>query len=148
MKYFWRKLAGHPDTGRLALTDLKRTGKPNDALIAPADQVTLTADAPAPVFNVTPHDLYAALVKLLDADPQVEWAQQDATEAYLRFLTYSATLKFPDLHHIWVLEAADAGTSTLVLYAAAQLGHSDFGKNRQRLDAWLAELTAQLSANA
>ena len=140
----WLLVAGEPDTGRVTLESLERTGRPNDALIAPEGRTALTPDAQPPVFNLPPERLYAELVSLLEGQTGIDWAEQDETDRYLRFVTYSPTLRFPDLHHVWVLETDSEETSTLALYAGAQLGQSDLGKNRARLDQWLTELAERI----
>ncbi len=133
---FWSAIAGDPDLGRQTLATLERSGSLNDALLAPRNAVTADVDDQTPIFALAPEDLYARLIADVDALGTVEWTEQDQANLYARGITRSPLMKFPDTNHIWVLPAGDA-QSTLALYAAAQLGTSDLGKNRERLETWL-----------
>ncbi|MEM6381702.1 MAG: DUF1499 domain-containing protein [Pseudomonadota bacterium] len=135
----WRTLAGDPDTGRLALADIARTGKPNDALLAPETATPIPPDRVAPVFAVAAPVLFQTVIDRVEAQSSVTWAEKDPEGLYARAVTFSPTLRFPDVNHIWVVADGDASAS-IAFYAAAQLGHSDLGKNRQRLETWLGLL--------
>ena len=138
----WRTLAGDPDTGRIALEALECTGRPNDALIAPTGWAPFEPDGEPPVFDEPADQLFDRLVAIMAEEPGAVWAERDEAGLYARLITFSPLLKFPDVNHVWVLPAEDGASSTLALYAAAQLGHSDMGKNKERLEGWLARLTA------
>ncbi len=140
----WQQIAGDPDTGAQSLGSLERTGWANDALLGPHDKMAVVPDASTPVFHVPPADLFATILARIDDDSEVRWVERDDEALYARGVTASPRMQFPDINHIWVLpvatsDGADPG-STLAFYAAAQLGHSDLGKNRQRMDRWLALL--------
>jgi uncharacterized protein (DUF1499 family) len=140
----WQQIAGDPDTGAQSLQTLERTGKPNDALLGPQDRIATTPDASTPVFQVAPAELFATLLARIEEADQVRWVERAEDKLYARGITASPTLQFPDINHIWVLPVAtedgEEPRSTLALYAAAQLGQSDLGKNRERMDRWLALL--------
>lgn len=135
----WKATSGPSDLGAMTLETLARTGKPNDALIGPADALPLSPDAQTPVFAVTAEQLYRQIIARIDATGTVTWANQNEEALYARALTFSSLMRFPDTNHIWVLPV-DETHATLVLYAAAKLGQSDLGKNRERLDSWLSLL--------
>ena len=135
----WRLTAGDPDMGRQTLETLTRTGKPNDALIAPDNAVALTPEAQAPVYAIAPGELFETLLTRIGNTETIEWVERDAEAFYARGVTTSPLMRFPDTNHIWVLPVGD-NNATLALYTAAKLGHSDMGKNRERLDAWIALL--------
>lgn len=132
----WQTFTGPADMGAQTLETLTRTGKPNDALIGPADALPLTPDAGTPVFAVPAQELFAQLIARVEATGTVTWAEQNDEQLYARALTFSSLMRFPDTNHIWVVPL-DETHATLVLYAAAKLGQSDLGKNRERLDGWL-----------
>jgi uncharacterized protein (DUF1499 family) len=140
----WQQIAGDPDTGAQSLETLERSGKPNDALLGPQGRIATAPDASTPVFQVTPTELFATLLARIEEADQVQWVERDEDELYARGITASPTLQFPDINHIWVLPVVmgdgEQSRSTLALYAAAQLGQSDLGKNRERMDRWLALL--------
>lgn len=135
----WRAVAGDPDMGAQSVEAITRTGKPNDALIVPA-HASVSGDQPGaittPLFAVDADTLFTTLVERISAGGAVQWVEQDQAARYARGLTFSPLLKFPDTNHIWVVPGED-GTSGLYLYAAAQLGQSDLGKNQARLESWM-----------
>lgn len=134
-KVLWEKLLGGIDSGALPLDQLARTGKPNDALVGPAANQP-EGDAVAPIYAVSATELYATLIERISRTGNMEWLEQDHSALYARAATYSPSMRFPDINHIWALPI-EYGTATLTLYAAARLGYSDMGKNRKRLDGWL-----------
>lgn len=139
----WERIAGAPDMGAQTLQTLERTGKPNDVLLGPEDALAIPSDAATPVFAVPPEELFETLVARIDIAEDIRWVEQDSEGLYARGITTSPLMQFPDTNHIWVVPAGDSepqSESTLVLYSAAQLGQSDMGKNRERMDAWLALL--------
>ncbi|MEO0382170.1 MAG: DUF1499 domain-containing protein [Pseudomonadota bacterium] len=139
----WERMAGNPDMGAQTLPTLERTGKPNDALLGPEDALAIPSDAATPVFAVPPEELFETLVARVDIAEDIRWVEQDSEGLYARGITTSPLMQFPDTNHIWVVPAGESepqNDSTLVLYSAAQLGQSDMGKNRERMDAWLALL--------
>lgn len=135
----WEMTVGDPDLGALELTTLERTGRPNDALIAPDGLAAAAIDAQAPVFATSADELYEQLIARINVMNTVTWAQQDAQARYARAITRSPTLKFADTNHVWVLPVNE-NQATLALYAAAQMGYSDAGKNMQRLEQWIGLL--------
>lgn len=136
----WQRVAGDPDMGRQTLETLTRTGKPNDALIAPQNALALAPDAEAPVYAVPPEQLFQMLLARVDETENINWVERDPEALYARGITTSPLLRFPDTNHIWVLPVGE-DNATLVLYTAAQLGQSDMGKNRERLDVWIGLLS-------
>lgn len=139
----WERIAGDPDMGAQTLGSLERTGKPNDVLLGPEEALVIPSDAGTPIFDLPPNELFDTLVARVDIAEDIQWVEQDSEQLYARGITRSPTLQFPDTNHIWVLPAGDNEPpmqSHLVLYSAAQLGQSDMGKNRERMEAWLALL--------
>lgn len=134
----WRLAFGSPDLGRQHLESLQRTGRPNDALFVPAGDARPDAEAIAP-FAVDADTLYSTLIGRIDATGRVAWVERDPATRYARALTWSPVMRFPDTNHIWVVPLGE-DRSALYLYAAAKLGHSDLGKNRERLAGWLGLL--------
>lgn len=132
----WQTVLGDPDAGRIELDQLQRSGRPNDALIGPADQLTIVPDAETPTFGIPAPALYARLVAAIQEEGVVTWVERDPVGLYARAITYSPRLRFADVNHIWVLPR-EGQTSAVILYSAAHMGYSDMGKNRERLDGWL-----------
>lgn len=135
----WEMTVGDPDMGAMTLDSIQRTGKPNDALFVPPSFASTPDSIVVGTFAVEAGTLYTTLIARIEALGGVTWVEQNADARYARALTFSPMLRFPDTNHIWVTEEGD-GTSGLALYAAAQMGTSDVGKNKARLESWLALL--------
>lgn len=138
----WSALYGGPDQGPFDLETLVRTSKPHDALLCTpgACPPDLKADGALPTYDDEPAVLLTKLVQKAEAAPdnaqQVGGATTDGT---IRFVTRTATMKFPDTNQFWAVPMAD-GKTGLVAYARAQVGYSDLGINRKRLESWTADL--------
>ncbi|MEN0001037.1 MAG: DUF1499 domain-containing protein [Pseudomonadota bacterium] len=138
----WSALYGGPDLGPFDLETLKRTTKPHDALLCTpgACPPELEADGALPAYADDPAALLTKLVQKAEAGP--DNAQQvggSATDGTVRFVTRTASMKFPDTNQFWAVSMPD-GKTGLVAYARAQVGYSDLGVNRKRLESWTANL--------
>ncbi|MCY0096140.1 DUF1499 domain-containing protein [Hoeflea ulvae] len=133
----WQMIAGSPDTGPRDFSINARSPSPNDAL---ACTPGLCAD---PDFTVAPMDdspadaIERLAQKLLATDPLARRLDDGSDPAKARFVTFSPLMRFPDMIHLEAVAMAD-GKTGLMAYARAQLGKSDLGKNRARLEALLA----------
>ncbi|OCW57289.1 DUF1499 domain-containing protein [Hoeflea olei] len=133
----WELIAGSPDTGPRDFSTDGRSSSPNDALACSPGLCN------APDFEIAPVDETpeAAIARLADRltsiDKLAHRVDDGSDPRKARFVTYSPTMRFPDVIH---LEATplDDGRTGLMAYAAAQLGKSDLGKNRGRLEALFA----------
>lgn len=129
----WELIAGSPDIGPRDYSTDGRRAAPNDALACSPGLCENTDFEIAPV-DEAPAAAIATLVKrLMNIDPLARKVDdgQDPTRA--RFVTYSPTLRFPDVIHLEATTLPN-GQTGLMAYAAAQLGSSDMGKNRARLE--------------
>lgn len=133
----WETVAGDPDSGPLVIETIERTGRPNDALLGPADLLPVQPDAETPVYAIPAPALFARLIDAIQEEGAVTWVERDPVGLYARALTFSPRLRFADVNHVWVVPM-EGQTSTVVFYAAAHMGYSDMGKNRERLDEWLS----------
>src|SRR6185437_9890511 len=88
--------------------------------------------------------LYAALRTVASAQPRTFMAAEFEAGLQIHWVARSAVLNFPDLITAQVM-ATGQDSSALVLYSRSVYGYSDFGVNRQRVDAWLAGLQTLLN---
>lgn len=138
----WSALYGGPDLGPFDLETLARTSRPHDALLCTpgACPPDLQADGTLPSYD---DDAAALLTKLIQrAETGDDDAQQvggSTADGTVRFVTRTAMMKFPDTNQFWAVPMPD-GKTGLVAYARAQVGHSDLGVNRKRLESWTADL--------
>ena len=135
----WEQLAGSPDRGRLDLMTEPRSSTPNDAVAASAG-LRPDADIVLPSYDVEAPVLLRRIAATIERiDPLAHRVDDGAEASHLRFVTYSPGMRFPDLVSIEAV-TMDDGRTGLILYARAQLGRSDFGANRRRLQSYLEGL--------
>lgn len=136
---------GPADLGPVVFERLERRTTPNDALACPPDLCRARADIVPPVFSVDAPALRKAMDAILATEPKL--VRVDAGEAadVARYIQRSARLEFPDTIVVRFLERP-GGRSTLALHARSQIGRSDFGANKARLERWLAKLEASVLA--
>ena len=123
---------------------LKNT--PNQYLVCPEGYCAAPAHRAAPNFSVAVQVLQDAWFELIAAQPSTRVIAGDETARQFDIETLTPLVGFPDTITVRFLEAP-AGGSTLAVYSRSFYGKSDFGANKKRLDAWLAQLTARLSQN-
>ena len=133
---------GLPVPQLMNIAAIVRPATPNTALAGPAG-LSPAPDIVTPAFAVRPAQLYAAIQVVAGHEPRTYKAANydDAMQAH--YVVRSAVLNFPDLVTVSV-SGPIGGPSTLVIYSRSVYGHSDFGANRKRVDAWLAALDAAI----
>lgn len=141
---FWRYF-GDPDLGPVAFETLERRTSPNDALACPDAVCAATADITTTLYPVPAKDLRAAFAPVIAMEPRIDIIASDDTTMTDRYIQRSATLGFPDTIVVQFFDRAD-GQSTLALYSRSQLGQSDLGANKQRIERWLEKLAARVPA--
>jgi len=130
----WELIAGSPDRGQRDFSLDQRSATPNDALACSPGLCT------EPDFEITPFDDAPAIAierlsqRLLASDPLARRVDDRKDPARARFVTYSPLIRFPDMIHLEA-RAMPHGRTGIMAYARAQLGKSDLGKNRERLEA-------------
>jgi uncharacterized protein (DUF1499 family) len=90
--------------------------------------------------------LQDAWLELVGTKPETRVIASDEAARQFDIETLTPLVGFPDTITVRFLEAAD-GSSTLAVYSRSFYGKSDFGANKKRLDAWLAQLAARLGQN-
>jgi len=131
---------GAPDLGPVEFETMERRSRPNDALACPAELCRKARpDLVPPVFPVPGERLRAivAEVAMEDSDTQIvysaRWEEQD------RYVARTRLMRFPDTVSVRILGQGE-DRSTLALYSRSQIGYSDWGVNRKRIDRWLARI--------
>ncbi|MEM5494715.1 DUF1499 domain-containing protein [Hoeflea sp. AS16] len=132
----WELVAGPPDRGQRDFSLNKRSTTPNDALACSPGLCE------KPDFEIPPVDDAPAIAierlsqRLFTSDPLARRIDDRKDPAKARFVTYSPLMRFPDVIHLEARPMPD-GRTGIMAYAAAQIGKSDLGKNRARLEALL-----------
>lgn len=134
-------LFGPADLGPAAFGTLMRRTSPNDALAAPPDVCPAHSDIVPPEFAMPAAALRTVFRAMLASEMNVERVAVDDAALTDRYVQRTALLRFPDTVVVQFFERGP-GRSTLALYSRSQLGRSDLGVNRARLERWLGKLSA------
>jgi uncharacterized protein (DUF1499 family) len=100
-----------------------------------------TADSPR--FAVTGDALWRAWLDLAAHMPRTRLIAQNEGERRSFHIQRSRLFRFPDLVRAEIIDL-ESGQSTIAIDSRARYGYYDFGVNRQRVEAWLAELVKAL----
>jgi uncharacterized protein (DUF1499 family) len=118
---------------------LKLTDKPNQFLMCPADFCSADPHAVGPVFDLSVERLRARWRRVVAAQPRLELLAASEDGWQIDYVQRSARFRFPDIITVRFLSAPPS-RSTLAIYSRSIYGASDFGVNRERIEAWLALL--------
>jgi uncharacterized protein (DUF1499 family) len=134
--------AGLPVPTPMDMAHIARPATPNTFLAGPAG-MTPTPDHVIPPWNRPADKLFAAARTVFGAEPRTYVAAVFADRRQIHYVVRSRWLNFPDLVTV---EADPDGParSTLVIWSRGVYGRSDFGANRKRVEAWLADLRSSL----
>lgn len=137
----WATIIGPADLGPVDFATLSRPATPNSWLVCPPGHCrNYPTDAQPPVFNVPEAALQSAVQANWQQMPRTRIvASTTAGSGEIRFVQYSALLGFPDTISVQTI-AIDETHSTLAAYSRSQVGKSDLGANRLRMEKWLAAL--------
>ncbi len=135
--------AGVPEAAPLDLAHLRRPASPNTALAAPPG-LGPAPDVDLPRFDVQPAVLYRALRRVADGQGRTFPQARFDGDNQAAYVARSAFWNFPDL--IQVAAVADGTGSRPVIYSRSLYGRYDFGVNRKRVEAWLAQLPAAVAS--
>ncbi len=137
----WAYAFGPADLGPVDFSTLALKDTPNQFLMCPPGRCATSPHAPSPVFAVSEQDLRAAII---GSWPNMERTTlvagtADPDSGEIRLVQYSRWLGFPDTVSVHTFPL-NAKSSTLTVYSRSQVGESDLGVNRRRIEAWLAIL--------
>ncbi len=133
---------GLPVPQPMDMAAIVRPASPNTTLAGPAG-FNPAPDIVTPSFPVPSTRLYAAINAVASEQPRTYPAANYDERLQAHYVVRSAVLNFPDLVTVSV-SGPNGGPSTLVVYSRSVYGHSDFGANRKRVEAWLAALNATI----
>ena len=141
---WWERLAGPADLGAVDFATIQRSQTGNDALICPTGMCGSAAtDGTAPIFRVPVTQLRDAVRVIEVNDADVFALARDEAKVQDRYLARTAWLRFPDTISVRFVDLG-GNRSTLALYSRSQIGASDFGVNKARLDDWINQLRSKL----
>ena len=143
-EHLWAQF-GPADLGPVAFETLARSSTPNDALACPAGLCKASSDVISPEFPIGAVDLRKAFGKAIAGEPRLALVASDEAGLTDRYVQRSRLMGFPDTIVVRFFERPD-GRSAIALYSRSQLGKSDLGVNRARIERWLAELETYAKA--
>lgn len=136
--------AGEPDLGPVSFGQLERRQSPNDALACPPEVCRAKADIKTARYPATAAELRAALANVIAAEPRMTTVNSNEATLTDRYIQRSKWLGFPDTVVVQFFDLPE-GQSTLAIYSRSQLGESDLGINKARIQRWLSELAKQVA---
>ena len=138
----WR-VFGEPDLGPVSFEQLERRASPNDALACPEDVCTASADIKAALYPVTARELRIAFAKVIASEPRMTTVDANETTFTDRYIQRTGRFGFPDTIVVQFFDRPDS-QSTLAIYSRSQLGESDLGANKARIERLLSKLAEQV----
>lgn len=132
----------------LDFSQLHKSFRPNNFLMAPKDYCPLPPDAESPVFDVSAAALAAAFDRTAMFEPRVETYRRVEIdgETQVDYVQYTK-MGFPDTLTVRFIKLGE-DRSTLAIYSRAHYGFRDFGVNKARVRDWTKKLTAALGVAA
>jgi uncharacterized protein (DUF1499 family) len=140
-------LFGPADLGPVRFETLERRTRPNDALACPSGLCNARADLTPPIFDASAAALRAAFGRVVAAEPRMRLADADDLVPSERWVQRSERLGFPDTIDVRFVDLGQR-RSTLAIYSRSQIGWSDRGVNRARIERLLEGLTRELARGA
>ena len=123
---------------------ITRSGSGNDALFCPEGLCgSARIDGVSPVFLAPVARLRDAVRVIEVNDPDVFALTRDEAKIQDRYLARTRLMRFPDTINVRFIDLGN-GRSTLAVYSRSQIGRSDFGVNKARLEGWLKLLREKL----
>ncbi len=127
------------DVESVDFADLRLTDKPNQFLMCPPGLCGANPHADSPVLDVSFEQLREHWRRVLADQPRVELLAEDEAGQQFDYVQRSLRFRFPDLITVRFISVSFS-KSTLAIYSRSVYGKSDFGVNRERIDAWLKTL--------
>ncbi len=113
-------------------------GKANEFFAAPPGTTAAPAEAQTRLYPESPRALLARFDAIARAQPRTRVVAGDPDSLMITYVQRSRVFGFPD--YLTVKAVATEGGAGLIVWSRARYGRGDFGVNRARVEAWLAEL--------
>jgi len=140
----WTALYGDADLGPAHFKDLVRAATPNQYLVCPEKYCPFTVpDRISKAYPVSAEILLSAFRDTVSEMDSVRIVNDPDPDAF-RFVERTSFFQFPDTVSVDVVEG-DAGSSMLAVFSRSQIGRSDLGVNKKRVEALLAALERRLA---
>ncbi len=127
------------DVEAVDFVEFKLTDTTNQYLMCPPGFCDANPHADSPVFDVSVERLRGRWREVVAVQPRVELLAEDEDGQQIDYAQRSARFRFPDIITVRFISVTSS-QSTLAIYSRSVYGKSDFGVNRERIDAWLKTL--------
>jgi len=117
-----------------------RSPLPRPSFLACPPGYCAAAEAvPSPIFGLPWDRLHAFWSEVISPEKRMIPIAADLDSSRFAYIQHSATFRFPD---IIIVEFVRLGPdrSSIAIYSRSRYGELDFGKNRKRVEKWLALL--------
>ncbi len=131
------------DFEAVAFADLELTENPNQFLVCSPSICNADPHADSPVFDVSVDELRERWHEVIASQPRMEVLVADQERDHFEYVQRSARFRFPDIIVVRFISVSPS-QSTLAIYSRSVYGKSDFGLNRERIEAWLRILHERL----
>ena len=139
---------GGPDLGPVNFETLVRRSRPNDALACPADLCrTARPDIVPPLYPISAERLREIVAGIAREDPETQIVYSARGEDQDRYVARTRLMRFPDTINVRIIPIA-ADAATVAIYSRSQIGYSDMGMNRKRIERWLDGIAARAGRDA
>jgi uncharacterized protein (DUF1499 family) len=116
--------------------NLRPADKPNQFIMCPAKACSVKQHADSPIFDTPADRLRQRWDEVLAIQPRIKHLPEDKVAQQFNYIQRTARFRFPDLITVRFF-AVSPLQSTLAIYSRSVYGKSDFGANRQRIEAWV-----------
>ncbi len=127
------------DVESVDFEEFKLTDTANQYLMCPPGFCDANPHADSPVFDVSVEQLRGRWREVVAVQPRVVLLAEDEDGQQFDYVQRSARFRFPDIITVRFISVSSS-LSTLAIYSRSIYGKSDFGVNRERIDAWLKTL--------
>ncbi len=137
---FWELIAGPADLGRVDFATLERPPTPNHYLACPEGLcVNAQLDLASPVYSRSAMQLQVIAREAWSDEPGLEMVASNPELFQDRYVQRTTIMRFPDTISVRFVEM-EGNTASLAIYSRSQIGRSDLGVNKERVQRWLSLL--------
>jgi hypothetical protein len=137
----WQRF-GPADLGDVDFATLQRRETPNDALACRPEFCAANSDLEAPLFARPVPEMFSVVEAAVAGEHDLQKTAQDESQGTLRYVQRSRLMRYPDTINVKVAATPDGGSAVLI-YSRSQIGRSDLGVNRARIERWIKLIEAE-----
>lgn len=138
--YMGREAEDHLAGSEAVSITALRSPLPRPSFLAcPPDYCAVPEAVSSPVFALSSDRLHAFWTEVISSEKRMVLITADADSGRFVYIQHSPTFRFPDIITVEFVRLG-ADRSSIAIYSRSRYGDLDFGKNRKRVERWLALL--------